>query len=95
MTVNKYSQLRCKEVVNISDGNRLGYISDLDVDVTCGKILSVIVPGPGKLLGLFCSDYDYQIPWPCIRRIGDDIVLVDVCLANVRRPRKKRTRTDK
>ena len=91
MTVNKFTQLRCKEVVNIPDGNRLGCISDLEIDVTCGKILAVIVPGPGKFLGLFCSEYDYIIPWPCIRRIGDDIVLADVCLANVRRPRRRRT----
>ena len=88
MTVNKYSQLRCKEVVNISDGNRLGYISDMDIDVSCGRILTVIVPGPGKILGLFWSEYDYVIPWSCIRQIGDDIVLVDVCMANVKKTRK-------
>ena len=90
MTANRYSQLQCKEVVNISDGNRLGYISDLEIDVDCGKILAVIIPGPGKFFGLLCSEYDYVIPWPCIRRIGDDAVLVDVCTANVRRPRRKR-----
>ena len=86
----KYSELRCKEVINVCDGNRLGYVSDLELELPAGRIPALIVPGPRKVLGLFGREYDYCIPWPCIKRIGDDIILVDVALEQIRRPLVKK-----
>lgn len=86
-----FSELRCREVINISDGRRLGYVSDLELDVDCGRILSLIIPYPGRFFGLFGSCGTYVIPWPCIRKIGDDLILVDVCLDEVRRSKEKRS----
>ena len=89
----KISQLQCKEVICISDGRRLGFIEDVEVEVPEGKICALIVPGPCKLLGLGPSRHDYCIPWSCIRRIGPDIVLVDAnpeeCRINRPKPRLK------
>jgi len=68
--------LRQKEVINTSDGARYGFISDLEMDVTDGKILALIVPGPGRVLGVFGRDQEYRIPWDMIIKIGEDIVLV-------------------
>ncbi|MBO8435173.1 MAG: PRC-barrel domain-containing protein, partial [Tyzzerella sp.] len=42
------------------------------------RILAIIAPIEGKGFGLFCSDKEYCIPWACIVKIGDDIILVDV-----------------
>jgi len=69
--------LRQKEVINTNDGSRYGFVSDLDIDVTEGKIKSVIVPGPGRVLGVFGRDQEYKIPWDKIIKIGEDIVLVE------------------
>ena len=88
--VERYSALRCKEVINVADGCRLGYVNDLEIDTDCGKILSVIIPGPCRFLGLSGREDDYVIPWHCIRRIGEDIILVDIILGNVRRARLKK-----
>ena len=88
--VERYSTFRCKEVINISDGCRLGYVSDLEIDTDGGKVLTLIVPGPCRFFGLFGREEDYVIPWPCIRRIGSDIILVDILLGNVKRPRVKK-----
>lgn len=33
-----------KEVVNINDGKRLGYVQDVCADLETGKITSIIVP---------------------------------------------------
>ena len=30
------------------------------------------------MLGLLGREDDYVLPWECIRRIGDDIILIDV-----------------
>jgi len=88
--VERYTSFRCKEVINVADGSRLGYVNDLEIDAECGKILALVVPGPCRFLGLFGREDDYVIPWPCIRRIGEDIILVDIVLGNVRRSRLKK-----
>lgn len=87
---NRFSNLKCKEVVNVCDGTRLGFVSDVEVDVKCGQILAIIVPGHGKCFGLLGRHDDFVIPWQCIRQIGDDIILVDGNLDKFRLPRTKR-----
>lgn len=86
----RFSCFRCKEVVNICDGCRLGYPCDLEIDTNCGRILAIVVPGPCRFFGLFGREDDYVIPWECIRRIGEDIILVDVVLQKVRCARRKK-----
>lgn len=76
MTV-KMSELRCKEVICVADGQRLGFVCDIQIDVPEGCVRSIIVPGPCRFLGLFGRRNDYVIPWQCIRRIGPDIILVE------------------
>ena len=69
--------LRQKEVINTTDGARYGFVSDLELDTEEGKILALIVPGPGRVLGVFGRDQEYRIPWDVITKIGEDIVLVE------------------
>ena len=69
--------LRQKEVINTNDGARYGFVSDLEINVEEGKILNIIVPGPGRVLGVFGRDQEYRIPWSVINKIGEDIVLVE------------------
>ena len=73
----KFTELQCKEVICVSDGRRLGYISDAKLEMPEGQICAIIVPGPCRYLGLWGRKDDYIIPWRCVRRIGPDIVLVD------------------
>ena len=84
----KFTQLQCKEVICVSDGRRLGFITDVVVEVPDGKICAIVVPGPCRLLGIAGRSDDYVIPWSCIRRIGPDIVLVDTKCDECRVPRK-------
>ena len=88
--MERFSSLRCREVINVCDGCRLGYVSDLEMELESGRVLCLIVPCPGRFFGLFPGSEIYVIPWPCIRRIGCDIILVDVCLDEIRRTREKR-----
>ena len=46
------SDLRYKEVIDQSTGQRLGYVCDAEIDLDDGKIVSLIVPGQKKLGGL-------------------------------------------
>lgn len=83
----KMSELRCKEVICLADGRRLGFVCDLEIDVPEGCVRSIIVPGPCRFLGLFGRKDDFVIPWCCIKRIGPDIILVDVKPDECCRPR--------
>ena len=85
----KFTQLQCKEVICVSDGRRLGFIEDVEVEVPDGRVAAIIVPGPCKHLGLFGPRDDFYIPWNCIRKIGPDIVLVDARPEDCRVPRIK------
>ncbi|MHC1694745.1 MAG: YlmC/YmxH family sporulation protein [Eubacteriales bacterium] len=71
------TDLRCKEVINICNGCRLGFLSNVFIDTECGKIVSLIVPGPCKWF-FFGRAKDIIIPWECIVRFGDDIILVNI-----------------
>lgn len=75
--LTKTSELREREVVNILDGRRLGLASDLEIEIETGRILAIVVPGPGKILGLFGKSDDFVIPWERIKKIGVDVILVD------------------
>ena len=74
----KFTELHCKEVICVSDGRRLGYVSDACVEIPTGNITAIIVPGPCRCCVLLGPGDDYIIPWNRICRIGPDIVLVDV-----------------
>ncbi len=69
--------LRRKEVINICDGCRLGFVSDVDIKVPEGQVLALVVSGPGLFFGLFGRGEEFYVPWDCIQRIGDDIILID------------------
>lgn len=88
--VCRVTDLRCKEVINVCDGSRLGFANDVEFDILTGKICAVVVPGPFKFFGLFGRSDDYVIPWNMIRRIGEDIILVEVNPDTIRCPRQKK-----
>jgi len=85
----RFTQLQCKEVICISDGRRLGFITDVQVEVPEGKICAIVVPGPCRFLGLAGRSDDFLIPWDAVKKIGPDIVLVDIRPEECRIPRKK------
>ena len=85
----KLTQLQCKEVICIENGQRLGFIEDVQIELPEGRVVALTVPGPGKLLGLGTSRCDYLIPWSCIKKIGPDIVLVECQPNECRFPRPK------
>jgi len=76
--VVKTSDLRQREVINVLDGKRLGFISDLDIDLEKGIIQSIIIPAQNKVFSLFTRSGDYVIPWEQIKKIGSDVILVEL-----------------
>lgn len=89
--ISYFSELRYKEVIEVSTGFRLGYVCDAEFDDAEGRLISLITPGRAKLFGLMGREDDYVIPWGCIARIGSDIILVDAKEPLARRKRKRRS----
>ena len=70
--------LRYREVINVRDCRRLGFVGDIDFDLEKGCILAIIVPGPPTICGFLGREKECVIPFCDIRQVGPDIILVDV-----------------
>ena len=70
-----YSSLKNKEVVNVKDGAAVGCVCDLEVNPCTGQVMRLVVPGSG-IVGMFSLKKRIYIPWDCVERIGDDVILV-------------------
>lgn len=71
------SELRVKEAVSTTDGSRLGYMFDMEIDMDTGKVVSFIIPGGSRLLGFLGRGGEYLVPFERITKVGVDVVLVD------------------
>ena len=87
--ISYFSDLRYKEVIDVHSGFRLGYVCDAEFDDAEGRFISLITPGKAKLFGLLGREDDYVLPWNCIVRIGNDIILVEAKEEFMRRKRRK------
>ena len=71
-------ELKQKEVINVTDCRRLGFVGDVDFDIMLGCIMALIIPGPAHICGFLGRETEYVIPFSCVKQIGSDIILVDV-----------------
>lgn len=73
-----FSEIRQKDVINIRDGRNLGKPIDMILnEEAC--IEALVVPGSsGGFLSIFSRSRDgLAIEWRRVRRIGDDVILVE------------------
>ncbi|ELK45061.1 YlmC/YmxH family sporulation protein [Halobacillus sp. ACCC02827] len=72
----KITELQMKDVIAMETGERLGYISDLDIDTQRGRLKGLVLTLKGKAMGLFGKEEELVIPWDQIVNIGADVILV-------------------
>lgn len=78
MSKIRLCELSKKEVINCCDCKKLGYIDDLIIDDCKGCIEALVVPEGGKWCNFFGDGTEYIIPFSCIKRIGSDLILVEI-----------------
>ncbi len=87
---SRITELRCKEIVNVSDGCRLGYVGDVEVDLDTGQVRALVVPGRLRFFGLLGREEDTVFPWNSVKRFGEDIILVEAPEHQTGRRRRER-----
>lgn len=68
-----FSELKQKEVINVSDGKHLGRVCDISFTFPEGKVLGFSVTG---CKGFKFTKQEIFLPLKCIVKIGEDAVLV-------------------
>ncbi len=85
-TVNR---LKDKEVINVCDGKRLGYINDVELNLCAGCVTAIVVLFDCRVFG-FGKCEELVIPWDKIGCFGRDAVLVNIDTALYDRPEDKK-----
>lgn len=68
-------ELFSKEVINTSTGERLGFVTDAEIDTECGKIRYLCVPVQCKNPFSRCREIK-KFAYEDILRIGSDAILI-------------------
>ena len=91
---SRIADLRCKEIINVTDGSRFGYVGDVEVDLDTGRICALVVPGRLRLFGLLGREEDRIFPWESVRRFGEDVILVESGALRAGREERRRSRRE-
>ncbi len=70
-----FAELHKKEAVNLTDGKRLGRVSDVVFTYPEGRVFGIVVPG-GR--GWRWGRAEMFIELKNVKKIGVDVVLVDI-----------------
>ena len=83
----RITDMHNKEVINVSDGCRLGCVDDVEVDTCTAQLVAIVIHGRPKCIGLFGHEDDIVISWKEIEVIGEDTILVShqACGCDTRR----------
>ncbi|MBQ9354982.1 MAG: YlmC/YmxH family sporulation protein [Clostridia bacterium] len=79
----RIDELKNKQVVCVKDGYVLGYIGDIELDTESGKLISLIIFGNPRFMGLLGREKDIVIPFEDIVVIGEETVLVNTNLHSI------------
>lgn len=76
----RLSAIGGKEIVNLYDGSSLGLISESDllINKRTGRIHSLLIPENRGLFSLFSNNSLMEIPWESIKKIGNDMIIIDL-----------------
>ena len=73
-----FLELRCKEVVNVIDGRRLGHVTDVVFSLSTFCVQGIVVPGDKNGWNIFKKGSELFIPFKQVIKIGEDMILVEV-----------------
>jgi YlmC/YmxH family sporulation protein len=72
----RLSDLQSKDVISIIDGRKIGNIIDIKIEEASGKIDALVVEPNHFFMNVFSARQEFEIYWPEIEKIGEDVILV-------------------
>ena len=75
----RLSELQNKDVINITDGKKVGNIIDIAIENNC-RMTSLIVEKSKIFVSMFSNKNELEIKWEQIEKIGEDVILVTIKL---------------
>ena len=73
----RISDIMEKELINVKNGKKLGFITDIDLDVENGKVSSFSITGSSGNFFSRGAEID-TVFWRDILRIGCDTIIVSI-----------------
>ncbi|MDP4164815.1 MAG: YlmC/YmxH family sporulation protein [Bacillota bacterium] len=75
----RLSEMSGKEIVDVKKAERLGILgnTDLEINENTGQIQALLIPSV-KWFGLRKQGEEIRVPWKHIKKIGADMVIIDV-----------------
>lgn len=73
----RISDLQNRAVINLIDGKNVGNIIDFEINDD-GTVVGFIVEKYKFLISSFTSKKELLIKWNQVKKIGEDVILVDV-----------------
>ena len=70
------TELKTKEVVNLNNGEKLGFVDDIEFESDTGRVVALVIMGRSRFLGLFGKEDDIILSVSDIELIGKDTILV-------------------
>lgn len=83
----RVTDLRHKEVINSTNGCRIGFVDDVEVNTDNARLVAIIIYGRPKLFGFLGRYDDMVIKWENISLIGEDTILVTHCSVPHHKPK--------
>ncbi|MBR5281018.1 MAG: YlmC/YmxH family sporulation protein [Clostridia bacterium] len=83
--MGRLSALKKKIVIDVTDGRRIGYICDADVDLEDGSIKGIMVRVSPSYWRSGGGKKEVIIPYDRVVRAGGDVVLVRAEMQNILR----------
>lgn len=73
----RLSEIQNKDVINIDDGKKIGNIIDINIDME-GVLNSLIVEKSKFIISKFSNNGEIEVKWSNIKKIGEDVILVNL-----------------
>lgn len=84
----RINELKSKYVINVRNGSRLGYTSDVEIDTVTAMVSALVIKGRLRLFGILGREENIVVGWSEIEVIGEDTILVSHELPPYEPPKK-------
>lgn len=74
----KLSELQKKDIINIKDGKKIGKIIDAEFDINNGQIKYFLIERTSYIKNIFSSNEELNIQYSQIKKLGEDVILIDI-----------------